>query len=294
MNMPSEIDINKPDYSGKVRDIFDLGDSLVIVASDRLSAFDVIFNEPIPDKGKILTQISNHWFQLIDIVQNHIIETDVKKFPQAFHPYTYQLENRSVWVKKAKRIDFECVVRGYLMGSGYKEYNKSKTVTGISLPDNLSLGDQLPEPIFTPATKADSGHDENVSFDIMAEAIGSNIADKLKETSIKIFQYASKKLYDSGIILADTKFEFGILNNEVILIDEVLTPDSSRFFERDEYEQARKNGKLPPSMDKQVVRDYLETLDWDKNPPPPALPEEIIKETQRRYKKIGDTIALLS
>ncbi len=293
MQTNKSVQLDKPDYRGKVRDIYDLGDTLVIVASDRLSAFDVIFKEPIPDKGKILTQISNKWFSLMDFIPNHILETNVDKFPQEFRTEKAKLEGRSVWVKKAKRIDFECVVRGYMMGSGYKEYKEIGSIAGISIPGGLKQGDRLPEPIFTPAIKAASGHDENVDYNHVKNQIGEELASRLRDASIKIYQYAYEKLYKNGLILADTKFEFGMIGDELILIDEVLTPDSSRFFELENYESARKKGELPSSMDKQVVRDYLESTGWDKNPPPPPLPHDIIEETRRRYAKIGDIIAIL-
>ncbi len=293
MQTNKSVQLDKPDYRGKVRDIYDLGDTLVIVASDRLSAFDVIFKEPIPDKGKILTQISNKWFSLMDFIPNHILETDVEKFPQEFRTEKAKLEGRSVWVKKAKRIDFECVVRGYLMGSGYKEYQKIGSIAGIPIPAGLKQGDRLPEPIFTPAIKAASGHDENVDYNHVKNQIGEGLASRLRDSAIKIYQYAYEKLYKNGIILADTKFEFGLIGDELTLIDEVLTPDSSRFFELENYESAREKGELPSSMDKQVVRDYLESTGWDKNPPPPPLPKDIIEETRRRYAKIGDIVAVL-
>ncbi|MDH5721401.1 MAG: phosphoribosylaminoimidazolesuccinocarboxamide synthase [Spirochaetia bacterium] len=284
----------KPDYTGKVRDIYHLDNSMLLVATDRISAFDVVFNEGIPDRGKILTRISNHWFHLLSEFDNHILETDFNKFPEPFNKYPELFAERSVLVKKAERIDFECVVRGFLLGSGYKEYEKSGTVCGEKLPSGLSKGGRLPEPIFTPATKVDKGHDENVSFDYMRDKLGDELAGKLKDLSIKAYNTVYEKLYKNGILLADTKLEFGILDNKIILIDEIFTPDSSRFFKIDEYENAVKTGENPPSFDKQIIRDYLETLDWNKNPPPPPLPEDIIEKSGKKYKEIEEIVLCIT
>jgi phosphoribosylaminoimidazole-succinocarboxamide synthase len=282
-----------PFYSGKVRDLYDLGDKMVMVTTDRLSAFDVIFNEGVPDRGKILCTISNHWFHLIE-TKNHLIETDVAKMPEPFCSHGDLLQGRTVLVKKCQRIDFECIVRGYLMGSAFKEYQETGKAVGIDLPPGLKSGSKLNHPAFTPSTKADSGHDINVSYEEMAKSLGTELAEKLKKASLDIFNFASQKLYEKGIILADTKFEFGILDGEIVLIDEVLTPDSSRYWKITEYEDAMDGSKPIPSMDKQIVRDYLNTLDWDKNPPPPAIPNEIIEKTKNKYMEIEKVILCIT
>lgn len=283
----------KPFYQGKVRDLYQpesSPDTMVIVASDRISAFDVIFREPYPDKGKILTGISNHWFHILEEqleIPNHLIETDALLFPDEFQSKKKEWENRAVWVRRYNRIDFECVVRGYIIGSGWKEYQKSGSVCGIKLPQGLQQAQKLESAIFTPATKAEVGHDENVSFTYMADKIGEELSNKLQDLSVKIYNFAAAKLMEKGIILADTKFEFGLdEKGEIFLIDEVLTPDSSRFWDASEY----KVGSSPASYDKQILRDYLETLDWDKTPPPPALPQEIIDRSLARYKEIESKI----
>jgi len=273
------------DYTGKVREIFDLGDQLIIVATDRISAFDVVFSQGIPGKGKILTEISNHWFSLIDFVPNHIIETDVSRFPEPFNTDP-SLSGRAVLVKKAERVDVECIVRGYLAGSGYKDYMKTGMISGHTLPDGLQMAQELPEPIFTPSTKADVGHDENITRKEMVHAIGAELSRTIEELSLRIYTFAHDLMKKRGIILADTKFEFGVIDGEVILIDEALTPDSSRYWPMDSYEL----GQSPPSFDKQYVRDFLETTDWDKTPPAPPLPEEIIQGTRNRYLEILEII----
>jgi phosphoribosylaminoimidazole-succinocarboxamide synthase len=266
--------------SGKVRDIFEVGDKLLLVASDRISAFDVIMDDPIPDKGKVLTAISLFWFDHIaDIVKNHLITADVDQFPEELKQYRDQLEGRSMLVTKADVVPIECVVRGYLAGSGWKEYQASQTVCGHSLPEGLLQADKLPEPIFTPATKAESGHDENISIAQMKDKIGSELADKMINASKNIYTKCSEYATLRGMILADTKFEFGIVDGELILVDEVLTPDSSRFWPVDSY----KPGSSPASYDKQFLRDYLDGLDWPKSPPPPPLPEEIVNKTREKY-----------
>jgi phosphoribosylaminoimidazole-succinocarboxamide synthase len=269
---------------------------MVIVASDRISAFDVIFKEKLTGKGQVLTRISNHWFELIQEaakvwqkgkVNNHLLATDSINFPEEFKPFAGQWQGRAVWVRKLKRIDFECVVRGFLIGSGWKEYQKSNAVCGIALPSGLKMAQKLPEPIFTPATKSDSGHDENVSIEVMAKAIGKELAQNLKEISLGIYEFAARKMLSQGIILADTKFEFGLdTSGEIFLIDEVLTPDSSRFWDIHEYRE----GFSPPSYDKQILRDYLETTSWDKTPPPPAIPQDIIDKTMQKYREIEGKI----
>ncbi len=294
-----------PDYSGKVRDIYFLadragegpgapGEKMVMIASDRISAFDVVFREGIEDRGKILTRISNRWFSLLqNTVRNHLIETDIRKLPQPFCNLP-ELDGRTVLARKLKRVDFECIVRGYLMGSGYQEYQKSGEVVGNRLPPGLTLGSRLEEPIFTPSTKADEGHDINVSYDFMANEIGEELAARLREISLKIFNVASRLLAGQGIILADTKLEFGLDNEGLVLIDEVLTPDSSRYWKEEEYRDAIKNGKPLPSMDKQIIRDYLQTLTWNKQPPPPALPDEILQKAKQRYEEIEKAILCIS
>jgi len=268
---------------GKVRDNYDLGDSLLMVATDRISAFDVVMKQPIPGKGKILTRMTLFWFgQIGDLVETHLISADVDTFPGACRPHRDILEGRSLWVKKAKPIPFECVVRGYLAGSGWREYRQNGKICGIPLPSGLREADRLPEPIFTPATKAEHGeHDENVSIDTMINALGKETAEKLRDLSIAIYERARGIAEERGIILADTKMEFGFLDDKIILIDELLTPDSSRFWPADNYEP----GHAQLSFDKQFLRDYLDSLDWDKTPPPPDIPEEIIEKTRQKYEE---------
>lgn len=268
---------------GKVRDIYDLGDALLIVTTDRISAFDVIMNEGIPDKGAVLNQISTFWFkQMEDIVPNHIISTEVKDFPAECQPYTDQLAGRSMLVKKASPLPAECIVRGYLSGSGWKDYKASGSICGITLPAGLQESDRLPEPIFTPSTKAELGtHDENISFDTMVELCGKDLAEQVRSVTLKIYAKARDIADAKGIIIADTKFEYGIYNNELIIIDECMTPDSSRFWPKDSY----RPGGPQPSFDKQFLRDYLETLDWNKTAPAPPLPAEILDRTADKYRE---------
>ncbi|MGC8742408.1 MAG: phosphoribosylaminoimidazolesuccinocarboxamide synthase [Verrucomicrobiia bacterium] len=266
--------------SGKVREIFDLGDRLLMVATDRISAFDVIMPNGIPDKGVILTQISNFWFNLTKSFQkNHLLEGDEAMFPEKLRPYENKLKGRSMIVRKCEPLKIECVVRGYLAGSGWKEYKYTQSVCGIKLPPGLVESSELAEPIFTPATKAESGHDENISFEQACEIVGDDVALRVREASLKIYKFARDYARERGIIIADTKFEFGICNGEIILIDELLTPDSSRFWPADKY----KPGHSQPSFDKQFVRDYLETLRWNKQPPGPELPQEIVAKTRAKY-----------
>jgi phosphoribosylaminoimidazole-succinocarboxamide synthase len=266
---------------GKVRDIYDLGETLLIVTSDRISAFDVIMNEGIPDKGFVLTQISTFWFrQMEDIIPNHIISTEVKDFPAVCQKYADVLEGRSMLVKKAKPLPAECIVRGYLSGSGWKDYKATGAICGIQLPPGLVESDKLPEPIFTPSTKAELGtHDENISFDQMVEMCGRDIAEQVREVTLKIYSKARDIADTKGIIIADTKFEYGIHDGKLIIIDECMTPDSSRFWPKDGY----KPGGAQPSFDKQFLRDYLETLDWNKTAPAPPLPAEVISKTGEKY-----------
>lgn len=266
---------------GKVRDIYDLGQHLLFVASDRISAFDVILPDPIPDKGKVLTQISLFWFEaMAPIVSNHVVTADVERYPEVCRPYASVLKDRSMLVKKCETIPIECVVRGYISGSGWKSYQKDQTVCGIRLPKGLKESDRLPEPIFTPSTKAEIGtHDENIDFETATRIIGSERASTVRELSLKIYRRGQELALQKGIIIADTKFEFGISDGEVILIDEVLTPDSSRFWPKESY----RPGGGQASFDKQFLRDYLETLDWDKTAPGPRLPEKVIEGTRKRY-----------
>jgi phosphoribosylaminoimidazole-succinocarboxamide synthase len=266
--------------SGKVREIFDLGDRLLFVATDRISAFDCIMPNGIPRKGEVLTQISYFWFGQTESFQpNHLISRAGEPLPANLKPFDGQLEGRSMIVKKAKPLAIECVVRGYLAGSGWKEYRANQTVCGIKLPAGLKESSELPEPIFAPATKAETGHDENISFEQAASIVGNKIAEQARSASLRIYNTARDYACKRGIIIADTKFEFGLLNDELILIDEVLTPDSSRFWPADQYQP----GKGQPSFDKQFVRDYLETLDWDKTPPAPALPADVVAKSQAKY-----------
>lgn len=266
---------------GKVRDIYDMGETLLIVTSDRISAFDVIMNEGIPNKGYVLNQISAFWFrQMEDIVPNHIISTDVKDFPATCQKYADVLEGRSMLVKKASPLPVECIVRGYLSGSGWKDYKATGAICGIKLPAGLVESDRLPGPIFTPSTKAELGtHDENISFDRMIELCGKETAERVRDITLKIYAKARDIADSKGIIIADTKFEYGIFDGELIIIDECMTPDSSRFWPKDAY----RPGGPQPSFDKQFLRDYLETLDWNKSAPAPPLPEEIVRKTAEKY-----------
>jgi phosphoribosylaminoimidazole-succinocarboxamide synthase len=263
---------------GKVRDVYDLNDRYLFVATDRISAFDVVLSPGIPDKGTILTQISNFWFRRFTQIENHLLETDFDQFPAEVRQHE-ELRGRSVIVKKCDVIPIECVARGYLVGSGLKEYQKTGSVCGIPLESGLTTASKLREPIFTPATKEESGHDINISFDQMAERIGQSLATKLRDLTLSLYAEAAEYALTRGIIIADTKFEFGMHGGEIIWIDEVLTPDSSRFWPADQY----KPGSNPPSFDKQFVRDWLETTDWDKNPPAPELPEEVVAKTREKY-----------
>jgi len=266
--------------SGKVREVFDLDDKLLFVATDRISAFDCIMPNGIPRKGEVLTQISHFWFDLTQTwVPNHRLARATDPLPGILKPFAAQLTGRSMIVRKAQPLAIECVVRGYLAGSGWKEYQTQGTVCGIPLPKGLVESSELPEPIFTPATKAETGHDENIPFERAAQLVGAALADRVRDWSLRLYRFARDYARKRGILIADTKFEFGIDNGELLLIDEVLTPDSSRFWPADEYVA----GRSQPSFDKQFVRDYLETLDWDKTPPAPALPPPIVERTQEKY-----------
>jgi phosphoribosylaminoimidazole-succinocarboxamide synthase len=265
--------------SGKVREVFDLGDTLLFVVTDRISAFDVILPDPIPHKGAVLNQISAFWFKHFDNIANHLVTANFEEFPKDLQRFREQLAGRSMIVKKTEPLAVECVVRGYLAGSGWKEYQESQSVCGIKLPSGLKLASQLPEPIFTPATKAEQGHDENIDMERCARILGDEIANRVKALSLEIYSRGREHAAQKGIIVADTKFEFGTIDGGLLLIDECLTPDSSRFWPKNEYVV----GKSPPSFDKQFVRDYLETLDWDKTPPAPRLPKDVIEKTSAKY-----------
>jgi phosphoribosylaminoimidazole-succinocarboxamide synthase len=264
-----------------VRDVYDLGDNLLIIATDRISAFDVIMPNGIPDKGRILTALSNFWFERFgNNFEHHLISTDVADYPRELNLYRDQLEGRSMLVKKAKVVPIECVARGYVAGSGWKEYQQSQSICGISLPAGLRQCDKLPAPIFTPATKAETGHDENISFAEMTRTVAGPVAEELRDRTLSLYALAADYARQRGIIIADTKFEFGELpDGKIILIDEVLTPDSSRFWPADKYQP----GRDQPSFDKQFVRNYLETITWNKQPPGPRLPQEVIEGTRARY-----------
>jgi phosphoribosylaminoimidazole-succinocarboxamide synthase len=266
---------------GKVRDIYELGDALLIVTTDRMSAFDVVMDDPIPDKGKILNKISLFWFEKTSsLIPNHVITASPDEYPEACIPYKEYLIDRSMLVKKARTLPVECVVRGYISGSGWREYLENGSISGIPLPDGLEESSKLPEPIFTPSTKAELGmHDENISFEEVSRIVGEGVAKEMKRISLEIYEYGRDLAEENGIIIADTKFEFGMVNNALMLIDEVLTPDSSRFWPMDEYEP----GRPQKSFDKQFLRDYLDGLDWPKTPPPPPLPEEVITITRDKY-----------
>ena len=265
---------------GKVRDLYEVGDRLLIVATDRLSAFDVVLPTPIPDKGRVLTQLSLFWFNLLrDVIPNHVVSA--VDFPPQLAAYREQLDGRSMLCQKTKPLPVECVVRGYLSGSGWKDYRASGKVCGISLPAGLRESERLPEPIFTPSTKATAGHDENISFDEAAATIGGQLAERVRSVSLEIYRRAVAYAEPRGIILADTKFEFGLLGDQLIWIDEALTPDSSRFWPADGYQP----GRSQPSFDKQYVRDYLERIGWNKQPPGPELPPEVVEATRARYRE---------
>ena len=268
---------------GKVRDIFDLGDRLLFGASDRLSAFDVVFPTPIPDKGKVLNQLSTFWFgRFASWMPNHVVETDVDRFPEALRPHAATLAGRSMVVRKLKMLPVECVARGYLAGSGWKEYRERGTVCGIALPGGLREADRLPEPIFTPATKADTGHDLNIPYASVVETLGAPLAARVREATLRLYAEASAYALERGVIIADTKFEFGLDGDRLVLADEVLTPDSSRYWPVAGYAP----GGSPPSLDKQFIRDWLESIGWAKTPPAPALPPEIVAGARERYRGI--------
>lgn len=266
---------------GKVRDLYAIGDALLMVATDRISAFDHVLATGIPGKGKILTQLSLFWFDLMrDIVPNHLIATEVRDFPLALHPFADQLEGRSMLVKRAQMFPVECVARGYIAGSGWKEYKASGTICGIRLPDGLLDGSQLPEPMFTPSTKSQDGtHDENIAFSAVENTVGKDVAGQLRRMTLALYEKASMLAGSRGLILADTKFEFGKTSDQIVLADEVLTPDSSRFWEA----SAWKPGGAQPSFDKQFVRDYLESIHWNKQAPAPGLPDDVVERTLQKY-----------
>jgi phosphoribosylaminoimidazole-succinocarboxamide synthase len=265
---------------GKVRNVYDLDDRLLIVVTDRISAFDVVFPNLIPNKGRVLNSISEFWFHYTrDVVGNHMITTDAGSYPAGLAKFAAELQGRSMLVRKGKMLDVECIVRGYLEGSGLKDYNRTGSICGIKLPPGLRQADRLPEPIFTPSTKATEGHDENVSFEAVVDKIGSEMANKLKDVSLALYAKASSHAETKGIILADTKFEFGLFDGELAVADEIFTPDSSRFWAMDQYEP----GRPQQSFDKQFLREYLESINWDKTPPAPELPEDVVKNTAARY-----------
>jgi phosphoribosylaminoimidazole-succinocarboxamide synthase len=269
-----------PVRRGKVRDVYDLGDALLIVATDRISAFDCVMPNGIPDKGKILTALSLFWFRKFETkFENHLIATDLADYPAALRPFAHQIEGRSMLVEKAKVVPIECVARGYLAGSGWKEYQRTQRVCGIELPAGLTQCARLPAPIFTPATKEESGHDQNISYEQTVEHVGPTLAGELRDRTLSLYAQAAAYAAGRGILIADTKFEYGLVNDQLILVDEVLTPDSSRFWPAAEYAPGREQA----SFDKQFVRDYLETLAWNKTPPAPALPEEVVRGTRQRY-----------
>lgn len=279
----TELSNIKPAHSGKVRDLYDLGDEYLIVSTDRISAFDVVLPNGIPDKGRVLTGLSTFWFNFTgSVVENHLITTDVKEYPEEVQKDSELLHGRSMLVRKANRVDIECVVRGYLAGSGWSSYQKSGEICGQKLPVGLKESDRLPELLFTPTTKAEQGeHDEPISIEEMRSQVGSDLTDQLIDISFNLFNAASKHAEKSGIILCDTKFEFGERNGELILIDEVFTPDSSRFWPADQYEP----GKSQQSFDKQFVRDYLSKIGWNKQPPAPQLPDDVITKTSEKYRE---------
>jgi len=275
-----------PCRKGKVRDVYDLGDRLVIVATDRLSAFDWVLPTPIPDKGRVLTELSAFWFKLLG-VPNHLISLDLAAMGEPFASRS-DLNGRAMLVRKTQVVPFECVVRGYLAGSGWKEYQRAKSICGVPLPPGLRESQRLPEPIFTPATKAETGHDENVPFEVMADAVSRDAAEELRRRSLDVYRWAAAHAESRGMILADTKFEWGRLpTGELILIDELVTPDSSRFWPLDSYVV----GQAPPSFDKQFVRDWLESVGWDKSSPPPPLPADVVGRTAAKYQEAYERLS---
>lgn len=268
---------------GKVRDVYEIGEDLLIVASDRISAFDHVLPSLIPNKGKILTQLSKFWFEFTELIcPNHMVTAEVEEYPEILRRHREKLEKRSMLVKKTEVIPVECVVRGYLAGSGWKEYKASGKTSGLKLPPGMRQADRLPKPIFTPATKAEEGHDINISFKKVQKITGGDLAQKVRSVSLELYQKASLHALSKGIIIADTKFEFGLYEGELILVDEIFTPDSSRFWPMESYSP----GKSQASLDKQFVRDYLESTSWDKNSPPPPLPSDIVEQTAERYMEI--------
>jgi phosphoribosylaminoimidazole-succinocarboxamide synthase len=272
---------------GKVRDVYDVNDKLLLIVTDRISAFDFVLPEPIPNKGICLTQISKFWFDYFkDTALNHVISADISEFPNELKEYTDILNGRSMLVKKAKVFPIECIVRGYISGSAWKSYQKDGTVCGIKLPEGLKESDKFDEPLFTPSTKAESGHDINISYDEMKKLIGEEDAEKIKNLSLDLYKKGAEYALKKGIIIADTKFEFGKIDDKIIIVDEILTPDSSRFWPADKYEP----GRSQPSFDKQYVRDYLSSTGWDKNSNPPNLPDYVVEETQNKYKEAFEKI----
>jgi len=278
----------EPDFRGKVRDVYDLDDYLLIVATDRLSAFDHILPNPIPGRGKVLTRVATFWFKVTEkIVKNHLVFSNVDDYPSWLWKYRSQLEDRSMLVRKCERIDAECVIRGYLAGSGWKEYLQTGVICGIKLPPGLTESQKIPEPIFTPATKAPEGsHDENISFEKLSEIIGEDTAEILREKSLKLYEFAHEFAHERGIIIADTKFEFGVFNDDLILIDEILTPDSSRFWEISAYEP----GRGQQSFDKQFVRNWLLSVGWHGEGDPPEIPKDIVEQTIARYQSVAEML----
>jgi phosphoribosylaminoimidazole-succinocarboxamide synthase len=284
--LPAIFETNLPGVElyarGKVRDVYSAGEYLVIVATDRLSAFDYVLPTPIPDKGRVLTAMTLFWLgELRSMVPNHFVSADIGDYPRQFHAYRDQLEGRSMLVHRAKMVEVECVARGYVSGSGWKDYRRDGRICGIELPAGLEESGQLPEPIFTPASKAQSGHDENISFDTVAGQIGASLAGQLRDLTLAIYKHAASYAETRGIIIADTKFEFGFVGDRLVLADEVLTPDSSRFWPRASY----RPGGPQASFDKQYVRDYLESIHWDKRPPAPALPPDVMNRTSEKYRE---------
>lgn len=279
----STVDLGlEPDFVGKVRDVFDLGENLLIVSTDRISAFDVIMDDVVPMRGTVLNVMSLAWLKHFGWLRNHLVTADPSEFPVRFRDHAEHLGGRSVLVRKADRHDAECVVRGYIAGSGWKSYKHDGTICGHELPPGLVLADQLPEPLFTPSTKAVEGHDENIDFATMCGIVGDDVGAQLRDTSLRIYSEGAAYAAPRGVILADTKFEFGVIDGELAIIDEVMTPDSSRYWPVAEHQP----GRNPPSFDKQILRDWLETLDWNHEPPPPRLPDDIIARTSRRYREV--------